>query len=220
MKMEQKDKLYIFDLDGTLLDTVADLCNAGNHTLAKAGYPTHPLKSYYGFVGNGIGKLMERALPEGHKEEAESLLDEFKSYYGNHLYDETAPYQGVVGILQKLGEAGAKIAVASNKYQAATETLVHHFFPNVNFVSINGQRDGMPRKPDPAVVKLIMEEAGVTKESVTYIGDSSVDMQTAQNAGVKAVAVSWGFCDRKVLEEYTPAFIADNAEELSRYLFQ
>lgn len=218
--MEQKDKLYIFDLDGTLLDTVADLCNAGNHTLAKAGYPTHPLKSYYGFVGNGIGKLMERALPEGHKEEAESLLDEFKSYYGKHLYDETAPYQGVVGILHRLNESGAKIAVASNKYQAATETLVHHFFPNVNFVSINGQRDGMPRKPDPAVVKLIMEEAGITKENVTYIGDSSVDMQTAQNAGVKAVAVSWGFCEKKMLEEYNPAFIADNAEELSRYLFQ
>ena len=212
------DRLFIFDLDGTLLDTVADLCAAGNHTLEWAGYPVHPLESYYSFVGNGIGKLMERALPEGHKDEAESLLPEFKNYYNRHLHDLTQPYPGMVDVLEWLSGKGAGVAVASNKYQAATETLVGHFFPTVHFAAICGQTDGMPRKPDPAVVRLIEEKASVTADKVVYIGDSSVDMETAMNAGVEAVGVSWGFCARSVLAQYAPAFIADSAEQLKDYL--
>lgn len=216
--MDISGKLFIFDLDGTLIDSVADLCAAGNHTLALHGYPTHPLKAFYGFVGNGIGKLMERALPPGEKDKAESLLPDFRAYYNLHLADNTLPYPGIPELLEYIQGEGAKIAVASNKYQAATETLVGKLFPGIRFCSIHGQRGGVARKPDPEVVYEIVAEAGAKKEDVIYVGDSDVDMKTAANAGVKAIGVTYGFCPAETVESFHPWETAASAAEVLKFL--
>lgn len=215
-------KLYIFDLDGTLLDTVADLGNSCNHVLAEAGFPTHPIEAYYKFVGNGIAKLIERALPAeaSTPENIEKLLPPFRAYYDLHSADDTKPYDGVVELLEMLQASGVSLAVASNKYQAATEALVRKFFPTIEFAAVFGQRDGVPVKPDAAIVRDI-QSATDCKDTgdAIYIGDSLVDLQTARNAGVDFVAVTWGFCPREQLVENAPAFMADNAEELKALLF-
>lgn len=216
--MKLKDRLFIFDLDGTLIDSVSDLCAAGNHTLALHGFPTHPLQSYYKFVGNGIGKLMERALPEGSKQLAESLLPDFRAYYNLHLADNTKPYPGVPELLSYVQEGGAKIAVASNKYQAATELLVGKLFPSIRFCSIHGHRDGVARKPDPEVVYEIVGEAGAKLSDVIYVGDSDVDMRTAQNAGVKAIGVTYGFCPAETVASFHPWKTASSAAEVEAIL--
>lgn len=215
-------KLYIFDLDGTLLDTVADLGNSCNHVFAEAGFPTHPIEAYYKFVGNGIAKLIERALPAdaSTSENIEKLLPPFRAYYDLHSADDTKPYDGVVEILEMLQARGVALAVASNKYQAATEALVRKYFPAIEFAAVLGQRDGVPVKPDAAIVRDIQKTAGCEDAcDVIYIGDSLVDLQTARNAGVDFVAVTWGFCPREQLVENSPAYIADNAEELKALLF-
>lgn len=214
-------KLFIFDLDGTLLDTVKDLGKSANHILSTEGYPAHPIEKYYGFVGNGIAKLIERALPaeKATKEEVERILPKFREYYNIHKADETIPYDGIPEILERLQNRGAMIAVASNKYQLATEELINHFFPQIAFTAILGQREGIPIKPHPAIVENILNIAQCTKEDVMYIGDSVVDMTTAKNAEVESVAVSWGFCKRDKLIECTPNHIADDAMQLNDILF-
>ena len=209
-------KLYIFDLDGTLLDTVADLGNSCNHVFTEAGFPTHPIDAYYKFVGNGIAKLIERALPseDATTENIEKLLPPFRAYYNLHMADDTKPYRGVCELLADLQEKGVQLAVASNKYQAATENLVKKYFPDIKFAAVLGQRDNVPVKPDPAIVHDIMQAAGVADlAEIIYIGDSLVDLNTAKNSNVEFAAVTWGFCPREALVENTPAHIADNIEE-------
>ncbi len=210
-------KLVIFDLDGTLLDTIADLAAAANHALQKAGFPVYDTETIRTFVGNGISKLLERALPEGARtaENVERLRTDFVPYYDAHNAEQSKPYPGVAALLLRLQERGMMLAVASNKYQTATEKLVAHYFPAIRFVKVMGQREGVPVKPDPTIVFDIMEAAGVGKEDVLYVGDSGVDMQTAHNAGVDAVAVSWGFRPRTELEAFRPLAIIDRAEELA-----
>ncbi|MGN0191113.1 MAG: HAD family hydrolase [Candidatus Cryptobacteroides sp.] len=215
-----KDRLFIFDLDGTLIDSVLDLAAAGNHTLALHGFPTHPMDAYYGFVGNGIGKLMEKALPAEAAGRAEDYLDDFKAYYNSHLCDHTHPYPGVPELLAKIQESGAKLAVASNKYQQATQVLVDKLFPGIRFVAICGQREGVARKPSPEVVYEIASLTGTALEDVIYVGDSDVDMRTAANAGVKAVGVTYGFCSREVVESFRPWKVVDSASELQEFLVQ
>lgn len=216
-------KLFIFDLDGTLLDTVADLGNSCNHVFTEAGFPTHPIDAYYKFVGNGIAKLIERALPaeEATAENIEKLLPPFRAYYNLHMADDTKPYRGVCELLAELQQKGVAIAVASNKYQAATENLVKKYFPEINFVAVFGQRDNVPVKPDPAIVHDIMQAANVTdKADIIYIGDSLVDLNTAKNSNVEFAAVTWGFCPRESLAENNPAHIADTIEELRAVLIK
>lgn len=210
-------KLVIFDLDGTLLDTISDLAAAANHALQKAGFPVYDTETIRTFVGNGISKLLERALPEGARtaENVERLRTDFVPYYDAHNAEQSKPYPGVAALLLRLQERGMMLAVASNKYQAATEKLVAHYFPAIRFVKVMGQREGVPVKPDPTIVFDIMEAAGLGKEDVLYVGDSGVDMQTAHNAGVDAVAVSWGFRPRTELEAFRPLAIIDRAEELA-----
>ena len=215
-------KLYIFDLDGTLLDTVADLGNSCNHVFAEAGFPTHPIEAYYKFVGNGIAKLIERALPADActEENIEKLLPPFRAYYDLHSADDTKPYDGVVEVLEMLQARGVSLAVASNKYQAATEALVRKYFPTIKFAAVFGQRDGVPVKPDATIVRDIQRAAGCPDNAdALYIGDSLVDLNTAGNAGVEFVAVTWGFCPREQLIENNPAYIADSAEQLKALLF-
>ena len=209
-------KLVIFDLDGTLLNTIADLAHSTNYALNKLGYPTHDIEKYNFMVGNGINKLFERALPDGEKTEENVLRvrQEFVPYYDQHNADKSRPYPGVTELLETLQTAGMQLAVASNKYQAATEKLIAHYFPNIKFTAVFGQREGIPVKPDPIIVKEILQIAKVQEEETLYVGDSGVDMQTAINAGVTSCGVTWGFRPRTELESFHPDHIVDNAEEI------
>ena len=213
-------KLVIFDLDGTLLNTIADLAHSKNYALNKLGYPTHEIEKYNFMVGNGIDKLFERALPEEEKSKENVLRvrKEFVPYYDIHNADDSRPYPGIPELLSYLQDAGVQIAVASNKYQAATQKLVDHYFPEIHFTAVLGQREGVKVKPDPIIVSDILEIAKVAKEEALYVGDSGVDMQTAANAGVTACGVTWGFRPRTELEEFNPSYIADTAGEIKNLI--
>lgn len=213
-------KLVIFDLDGTLLNTIADLAAATNQALQQYGYPVHEVNAYRFFVGNGINKLFERALPEQERSEENILKirSSFIPYYDVHNADLSLPYPGIPGLLSALQQKGLQIAVASNKYQAATQKLVAHYFPEIRFTEVLGQREGIPSKPDPSIVYDIVRKAGVSKDEVVYVGDSNVDMQTAHNAGVTAIGVAWGFRPRAELASFHPAHIIEKAEELLAFL--
>lgn len=213
-------KLVIFDLDGTLLDTIADLAAAANHALKQLDYPTHSVDTIRTFVGNGINKLLERALPESERNEENvmRMRSHFVPYYDAHNADLSRPYPGITALLETLQQKGMMLAVASNKYQAATEKLVKHYFPTIDFVEVLGQREGIAVKPEPTIVFDILQKANVAKEDVLYVGDSGVDMQTAINAGVDAVGVAWGFRPRAELEGFSPKGVIDKAKELLEFV--
>lgn len=204
-------KLVIFDLDGTLLNTIADLGNATNHALEQCGYPTHPLSAYPRFVGNGVRKLMERVLPESARSQAliEQMLAHFREYYDAHMTEDTKPYSGIPELLAQLTQRGIAVAVASNKYQAAVEKLVGHYFPDIPWAAVEGQKEGVPVKPDPSIVFEILGKHPTPKADVLYVGDSGVDMETARRACVDSAGVTWGFRPVAELREYR----ADNIIE-------
>lgn len=213
-------KLVIFDLDGTLLNTIADLAESANYALEKNGFPTHEVSEYKFFVGNGINKLLERALPEGEKSEENiaRVRKEFLKHYDLHNIDRSEPYPGIPELLDTLQENGIQIAVASNKYQAATRKLIAHFFPTILFTEVLGQREGINPKPDPGIVHDIIAIAGVSKKDVLYVGDSGVDMQTAINGEVTSCGVIWGFRPQTELEKFKPCHIAEKAEDILSFL--
>lgn len=213
-------KLVIFDLDGTLLDTIADLAESANHALKQLGYPTRDVETIRTFVGNGVNKLLFRALPDEEKNEENMMRmrTHFVPYYDAHNADLSAPYPGIVALLEELQAKGLRMAVASNKYQEATVKLVKHYFPMIDFVEVLGQREGINVKPDPTIVFDILKKAGVSKEETLYVGDSGVDMQTAINAGVDAIGVTWGFRPRTELEDFHPMGLIDQAEELLEFV--
>lgn len=209
-------KLIIFDLDGTLLNTIADLAISTNQALQATGFPVHPLEAYPFFVGNGINKLFERALPEGKKTPAnvQQVRQAFLPYYDEHNTDATVPYPGIPELLVALREQGRQLAVASNKYQRATEKLIGHYFPDIRFTAVLGQREGIPVKPDPAIVREILLRAGADEKETLYIGDSGVDMQTAANSGVDSIGVTWGFRPREELLACGAGKIVDRAADI------
>lgn len=209
-------KLVIFDLDGTLLNTIADLGEAVNHALAKNGFPEHPIDAYTVMVGNGVRRLIERAIPsEARSDEViNRLLASFKEYYDEHLCDGTTPYPGIEPLLAELQQRGIAVAVASNKYESAVKKLISHFFPGIAFASVCGQIDGYPPKPDPSVVFRLLSEAPMPKADVLYVGDSAVDIETARRACVDSAAVTWGFRPMHELIAANPTHIATSAAEL------
>lgn len=213
-------QLVIFDLDGTLLNTIEDLGNACNVALKSVGLPSHPIEKYPKLVGNGIVNLMRKAVAEHGVADVEPVVERmiapFKDFYGAHSTDCTRPYEGVVAVLEELQKMGVLLAVASNKYQAATEAIVAHFFPTIRFVSVLGQRDGVAKKPDPTIVYELMDAAKVDKTHTLYIGDSDVDMQTAANADVESVGVTWGFRSEQELVANGACHIVNKAYEIVR----
>ena len=213
-------ELVVFDLDGTLLDTIGDLAVACNAVLAVRGLPQHSYEEYCHFVGNGIMRLVERALPEPLRtpENVASVRADFVKYYTEHIDTYTKPYDGIPELLRELVARGVQVAVASNKFQAGTEKLVRLFFPEIPFVAVLGQREGVPLKPDPAVVNEILSRTGAAKENVLYVGDSDVDMQTAAAAGVRSVGVTWGFRSREELAASGAGHIVDRPEEILNLL--
>ena len=214
------EKMIIFDLDGTLLDTIADLAKATNHALKALGYPTHDMNEYHIMVGNGINRLLQLALPEEARtdENLQAMRDQFVPFYNIHNADDSSPYPGIELLLEELQAAGIKMCIASNKYQAATEKLVAHYFPKINFVKVLGQRDGIPAKPSPVIVDELIAAGEVEKKDVIYVGDSGVDMETALNGGVTACGVTWGFRPVADLEQFHPKYIVNSVEELYKLL--
>lgn len=215
-----KTRLVIFDLDGTLLNTIGDLAVACNAVLALRGLPEHTYTEYCHFVGNGIMRLVERALPEELRtaENVAAVRADFVKYYTEHIDIHTEPYEGIPELIAELVRRGVSLAVASNKFQAGTEKLIRLFFPGVEFAAVFGQRPDVPLKPSPAVVEEILALTGVAKERVLYVGDSGVDIETAAAAGVRSAGVTWGFRDRGELEDAGARHIVDRPEELLELL--
>lgn len=215
-----KHALVVFDLDGTLLDTIGDLAAACNHILRMRSLPEYDYKTYCGFVGNGITRLIERALPERLRtaEYVEAARRDFVDYYTAHIDVHTRPYSGVAELLGELEAQGCRLAVASNKFHEGTAALVARFFPQVHFGAVYGNREGMPLKPDAALLQAIMRECDSEAARCCMVGDSGVDMQTAHNAGTHSIGVTWGFRSREELAANGAERIADTAAEVLGYL--
>ena len=208
----------IFDLDGTLLNTLGDLRAATNHALEGRGLPPHSMEEIRQFIGNGIRLLICRAMPEGTPEaEIDAALDDFKAYYAAHIHDRTVPYDGIPQLLTALRKRGIKVAVLSNKIDSASQQLIEYFFPGKTDV-VFGEHVGVPRKPDPTSCRMVMQQLGVQPEQVLYVGDSGTDMQTAKNAGLYAVGVTWGFRSKEVLLEYGADVLVHRPEQILQIL--
>jgi phosphoglycolate phosphatase len=197
-----KPKLVIFDLDGTLLDTIDDLKEAVNHAMSLRGFPTFTRDEVMAMVGHGARNLMRKALPIGHKDDdmVDAAYNDFKAYYITHIDVHTKPFAGIHDLLTKLHQEGMLLAVASNKFQEGTEHLIKEFFPEIPFVAVLGGRPNFPLKPDPEIVGEVLRKAGVNKEDAVMVGDSDTDMETAANGGITGIAVNWGYRDmRKII---------------------
>lgn len=203
----------IFDLDGTLLNTLGDLAHAVNYALSKRGCPARSEDEVRAFVGNGVRLLCERALPAARRGETDACLADFRAYYGAHLMDRTIPYAGMPETAAALRAAGVRLAVVSNKYDPASKALVRRFYGET-FSPVFGERDGVPKKPDPAAVLETLTLLGAEPAQTAYVGDSGVDMQTAKNAGLFAIGVSWGFRSRETLLEHGADTLVDRPETL------
>ena len=194
-------KLILFDLDGTLIDTLEDLAEAVNHALELRGLPLHTLDEYRGMVGHGVRNLVQQALPAGADEAyIDAALADFKEYYQAHIDVHTRPYPGMPELLAELQARGVKMAVVSNKFQEGTEYLIKRFFPGIEFVAILGNRPGWPLKPSPEIVEDVLSRAGVSPEDALLVGDSPTDMRTAANGGIDALSVTWGYRSAEELE--------------------
>ena len=209
-----KYSTVIFDLDGTLLDTLEDLCDSTNFALSRFSYPERTLSEVRAFVGNGIGKLIERALPNGvSNDDYSAVLEEFKSHYALNCNNKTKAYTGIYDMLDALKTSGIKLAVVSNKVDSAVKALCERYFKGYFDVAV-GEREGVRRKPAPDSVIAAMDMLGAEKADTVYIGDSEVDVETAANAGVELIAVSWGFRDRDLLEKSSDFKIVDTVSEI------
>lgn len=215
-------KLIIFDLDGTLLDTMEDISNGVNHALRACGIREISVDECRKLVGNGIRNLLRDALPENMRNDdmLSRMEAEFFPYYTAHMSDFTKPYDGIPEVLKKLDTEGYHLAVASNKFQQGTEELISEFFSDIRFVKVLGQREGHPIKPDAGIVFEAMAAVlGIEKDEVLYCGDSDVDMKTGNNAGVKSLGVTWGFRTREQLEVHKPWKIIDTVPEIIDAVF-
>ena len=218
--MRQYDTV-IFDMDGTLLNTLDDLCTATNYALREMNMPERSLEEVRAFVGNGVRKLMLRAVPEGCDEETfEKAFAKFKEYYTKHDNDSTHAYEGIVPLLRELKARGYALAIVSNKLDVAVKSLSQNYFEGIVEVAI-GDQEGLRKKPEPDMVEAALKELGKTKEQAVYVGDSDVDLLTAKNSGLPCISVLWGFRDKDFLTAHgaqcfaeTPADILISLEKL------
>jgi len=208
----------IFDLDGTLLDTLEDLANATNWALRHNGMPERTLAEVRGFVGNGVRKLIERSVPDGEANPLfEQTFKDFKRYYVGHCQERTRLYDGIPEMLAALKTHGLRMAIVSNKLQAGVDELYEQYFKDTVEVAI-GERPELRRKPAPDMVELAMRELGVTKDEAIYVGDSDVDLQTARNSGLPCASVLWGFRDKDFLLEHGATTLIASPSDLVNLL--
>ena len=209
----------IFDLDGTIADTIEDLADAVNYGLRKLNFPEHDINSYKQFVGNGAMKLCIRALPDDKKDMAKKLHDLFLEYYDIHYLDKTRLYDGISDVIHTLSDNGVILAVATNKPQDAARKIVAKLLPDVKFVKVLGGCDERPKKPDSAIINEIL--CGLPENNTVYmIGDSNVDIQTAKNCGITSIGCIWGFRGRQELESARADFIAEKAEDITKIILR
>ncbi|MBQ2514590.1 MAG: HAD family hydrolase [Bacteroidales bacterium] len=215
-------RLIVFDLDGTLLNSLEDLADSANWVLEQHGFPTHPVDAYRYFVGDGVRKLIERILPQEECTEAriEQCRQEFVAYYKVHMEDKTSVYEGITELLVELKNRGLKIAVATNKVHIAVKPLMEKYFPEIRFDSMIGQREGVPVKPAPQIMFDILRETGCEPSEALHVGDTATDMQLAHNAGVTPVGVLWGYRPLEELQEAGAKFIIEKPEELLRLVHE
>ena len=215
--MTKHYKAAIFDLDGTLMDSLQDLWLSVNHALDQMDFPTRSIDEVRQFVGNGVGKLVQRAVPEGTSDAlTEQCLRLFKQHYVEHCREHTAPYEGIISLLQALHQQGIRTAIVSNKLQSGVDELVDEHFKGIIDVAI-GEREGIRRKPAPDMVDLSVQQLRLEKADCLYIGDSDVDVQTARNAGLDCVAVLWGFRSRDVLLQAGAIRFVEHPAELLEF---
>jgi len=213
-----KYKGLIFDLDGTLLDTLQDLADAANDSLASFGYPVHAVDKYRYFVGEGLHTLVQRILPEtASEDDITKLMEKFSEIYKTNWNAHSAPYPGITEMLAKLSDAGMQLAVLSNKPHAFTQICVETFLPESSFAFVFGKRDGIARKPDPVGALEIAEKMNLSVDEILYVGDTATDMQTGNRAGMKTIGVEWGFRERKELEKNKAWKIASTPAEVVSY---
>lgn len=214
----KKYDAVVFDLDGTLLNTLEDLADAVNFVMEAHRYPVRTIEEVRCFVGNGIRRLMEQAVPENVAgDEFERVFEEFKNYYTAHCQMKTRAYDGIMSLLKVLNEKGYAMAIVSNKNHAAVCELNDIYFKEYINVAI-GQKDGIRKKPAPDSVMQALKELGKEKESAIYVGDSEVDFATAENSGMDCALVTWGFRTTEELAEYTPKAFIEQPEELLKVL--
>lgn len=211
-------KLVVFDLDGTLLNTIADLGNACNYALKEMGYSPHPLTAYNYMVGNGVRRLMERAEPDATPDTIDMLLGKFREYYDEHCTDLTRPYPGIPELLAELQDKGVAVAVTSNKYQFAVNRVISHYFGDITFAAILGEVPDRPKKPDPSIVFEALNIHPTPKREVLYVGDSAVDIETARRACIESVGVTWGFRPVSELRSAYADHIVSDPSEILKYV--
>ncbi len=209
---------FIFDLDGTLLNTLDDLVASVNYALHTHGMPERTLDEVRSFVGNGVRLLMERAIPEGSANPRfEETFATFRAYYMEHSLDTTRPYDGIPEMIHALKQRGCRLAVVSNKFYAATQELIRHFFPEITVAIGEHEAEGIRKKPAPDTVFEALRQLGVGKEKAVYVGDSDVDLQTARNSGLPCISVLWGFRNRDFLLAHGATTFISRPEELLKY---
>lgn len=209
---------FIFDLDGTLLNTLDDLAASVNYALRTHGMPERTLDEVRSFVGNGVRLLMERAIPEGSANPRfEETFATFRAYYMEHSLDKTRPYEGIPEMIHALKQRGCRLAVVSNKFYAATQELIRHFFPEITVAIGEHEAEGIRKKPAPDTVFEALRQLGVGKEKAVYVGDSDVDLQTAHNSGLPCISVLWGFHNRDFLLAHGATTIISRPEKLLSY---
>lgn len=214
----KKYDTVVFDLDGTLLNTLEDLTDSVNYAMKKYGFQEHTLEEVRNFVGNGLLKLMERAIPKGKEEpQFDKIFEDFCTYYGAHCAIKTRPYDGIMDLLEELEKRKIKIAIVSNKGDFAVKELNELYFKGKIKVAI-GEREGIQRKPAPDTVLEALEELGSTKEGAIYVGDSDVDIMTAKNAGLSCISVTWGFRNRDFLKEHGASCFVDAPEKILEFV--
>lgn len=214
----QQYHTVIFDLDGTLLNTLEDLSNAVNYALKQYEMPPRTIEEIRQFVGNGVRTLMMRAVPQGvDNPRFEEVFSCFKKYYGEHCNDTTTPYAGIMELLKELQDKGYVLAIVSNKIDSAVKELQKRYFDGLISVAI-GDREGVQRKPAPDTVLTAISELGVSKEEAVYVGDSDVDIMTAQNAGIPCISVLWGFRDKQFLLEHGARNMIEKPQDIWKYL--
>ena len=213
-----KYSTFIFDLDGTLLNTLDDLAASVNYALRTHGMPERTLDEVRSFVGNGVRLLMERAIPEGtDNPRFEETFATFRQYYMDHSLDKTRPYEGIPEMIHALKQRGCRLAVVSNKFYAATQELIRHFFPEITVAIGEHESEGIRKKPAPDTVFEALRQLGVGKENAVYVGDSDVDLQTAHNSGLPCISVLWGFRDRDFLLAHGATTFISQPKELLSY---